>query len=335
MRVLRLHGVKDLRLHNEPRPAPTEHETLVRVQAVGICGSDLHWLDEAGIGSDRLETPLVLGHEFAGVIADGPQRGRLVAVDPAINCGQCEFCLEGSPNLCTAMRFAGGVGQDGALREYVAWPTRLLVPLPDSFTAADGAMLEPLGIALYSMDLSGFRVGMTAGVFGCGPIGLLIVQLLRAAGVTQIIATDVLPHRVEAARALGASHALPARNGEETGEILALTAERGVDVAFEVAGENSAVETAIAVAKRGGRVVLVGIPDPDQTSFTASTARRKELTLQLVRRMKHTYPRAVRLVAQGAVDLRSLVTGRFPLKDAVQAFAVAERREGIKVVVEP
>ena len=161
-----------------------------------------------------------------------------------------------------------------------------------------------------------------------------MVQLARISGATHIIASDKLPHRLQAAKSFGATNVFQAEGGKETAEILAATHRRGVDVAFEVAGENDAVETAVATAKRGARVVLVGIPADDRTAFNASTARRKGLTIKLVRRMKHTYPRAITLVEHGLVDVRSLVTHRFPLTEAKPAFVEAEKRSGLKVVIE-
>ncbi len=331
MKVLRLHGIGDLLLHEEPVPTPQADEVLVRVTAVGLCGSDLHWLGEGAIGDARLDRPLVLGHEFAGVT----DMGQRVAVDPAIPCDVCESCGEGHPNLCTALRFIGHSTEDGALREYIAVPRRCLVLLPESLTEADGAMLEPLGVALHAVDLGHLKPGMSIGVFGCGTIGLLIVQLARAAGATNIIATDPLAHRLEAARRFGATTAIVAKQVQEADPVWAATRGRGVDVAFESAGVNDAVETAIAAAKPGARVVLIGIPADDRTTFMASVARRKGLTIKLSRRMKHTYPRSIQLVASGIVDVRSLVTHRFSLSQFAHAFAVAQRREGIKVVVEP
>jgi L-iditol 2-dehydrogenase len=258
-----------------------------------------------------------------------------VAADPAINCGECEFCLEGNPNLCDNLVFAGHGTFDGSSREYMTWPTRFLYPIPDSLSDADGAMLEPLGVAIHAVDLGHLKPGTTVGVFGCGPIGLLTLQVARAAGATRIIATDKLTHRLEAAQACGASEVVLAQDGGENAEVWSATDNRGVDVAFEAAGENEAVETAIAVTRKGGRVVLGGIPADDRTAFTASTARRKGLTIKLVRRMKHTYPRAIRLVERGLVDVRSLVTHRFPLEESAKAYSVALRREGLKVIIEP
>lgn len=333
MKVLRLHSRGQLELHEETIPAPGEGEVLVRVRAVGVCGSDLHWFEEGGIGDARLEQPLVLGHEFAGEIASGVQAGRRVAVDPAIPCGQCEFCRQGNPNFCEKLRFAGHGREDGALREYLAWPEHLLYPLPDNLNEAEGAMLEPLGVALHATDLGKLRPGMSVGVYGCGPIGLLLVQLAKLCGATQVIATDKMPHRLEMACELGAEVGILVQHGDEASEVLAETGKHGVHVAFEAAGDNAAVETAIETARPGGRVVLVGIPADDRTSFSASAARRKGLTIKLCRRMKHTYPRTIDLVSRGVVDVRSLVTSSYPLEQAEQAFATANRREGVKVVI--
>ncbi len=319
MRVARLHGVGDVRVSDEPAQVPGPGEELVRVTAVGLCGSDLHWYGQAGIGDASLRRPLVVGHEFAGV-TDDQREGRRVAVDPAVPCGACDQCRAGNPNLCRALRFAGYGLEDGGLRECVAWPARCLVPLPDSIDDVGGALLEPLGVAIHAVDLGHVRAGQSVGVFGCGPIGLLVLQVARAAGATDLLVTEPLPHRLDAARGWGAQEWTPGRE---------------VDVAFECAGENGAVQDAIAAARPGGRVVLVGIPDDDRTWFAASVARRKGLTLALSRRMKHTYPRAIRLVETGRVDVHSLVTHRFPLAQAPAAFAAAQRREGLKVIVEP
>lgn len=332
MKVVRLHGQGDLRLHDEPDPIPNADEVLVRMTAVGICGSDLHWFDEGGIGHSRLDEPLILGHEFAGIIDSGYRKGERVAVDPAIPCGQCEFCLDGNPNFCTDLYFAGQANQDGALREVLPWAIRCLHPIPDSFSDEDGAMLEPLGVIIHAMDLGKVKPGMSVGVFGCGPIGLLTIQMARASGASHIYATDKLPHRLDAAREMGATIAFTA-DGEEADKILAATYGRGVDVAFEAAGANDAVEASMAAAKRGARVILIGIPSDDRVSFSASMSRRKGLTIMAVRRMRHMYPRAIQLVESGLIDIRSLVTATFPLTESVPAFEMAQQREGLKVMI--
>jgi L-iditol 2-dehydrogenase len=232
MRSIRLHGTGDLRIHEEPIPVAGEGEKLVRIKSVGVCGSDLHWFSEGEIGDAKLNQPLVLGHEFAGETEDGQR----VAIDPAIPCGHCEFCAHGHPNLCENIIFAGHGKQDGALREYASFPTRCLFLLPDSLSFADGAMLEPLGVAIHTVDLGKLKAGMTVGVFGSGPIGLMIIQMAKLSGAANIIATDKLAHRVEAAKRFGASQAFLVGNNSRLSEIRAATDGRGVDVVFEAAG---------------------------------------------------------------------------------------------------
>lgn len=329
MKVLRLHGASDIRFSEEPLPIPREGEELLRVSAVGICGSDLHWFTEGGIGDARIIRPLVLGHEFAALT----KKGVRVAVDPAIPCGKCEFCLRGDPNLCPDIRFAGHGNDDGALREYVAWDQQFIHPLPDTISDEEGALLEPLGVAIHAMDLAHIKPGMTIGVFGCGPIGLLIAQVARQVGAAKVIGTDVLPHRVEAALSMGVDQAWLVDGQLPEPVALEATGGRGVDVAFEAAGAQGAVDDAFSAVAIGGKVILAGIPDDDQTSFTASTARRKGLTIKLVRRMKSTYPRAIDLVANHRVDLISLITHRYPLADIQKGFETAVRREGLKVLI--
>jgi L-iditol 2-dehydrogenase len=328
LKVLRLHAAGDLRLHDEPDPTPAADEELVRVTAVGLCGSDRHWFAEGGIGDATLTTPLVLGHEIAGAVEHGPRRGLRVAIDPARPCLRCELCRAGRGNLCLQLRFAGHDRTDGGLRTRMAWPQRLLHPVPDSITDAEAALLEPLGIGLHAMDLGEVRMGMSAGVYGCGPIGLLLVQLLRAMGCGPIVATDLMPHRVSAAGAMGASEARLAAS--DAGDL------PSVDVAFEVAGEDAAVADAVRSVRPGGRVVLVGIPADDRTSFPASAARRKGLSLVLCRRMRAPdLPRAIRLVDAGRIQLGPLISERHTLDDAEAAFTSLVERRGLKTVIEP
>jgi len=332
MRAARLYGAGDLRLADEPAPATEPGQELVRVTAVGICGSDLHWWDEAGIGDAVITRPLVLGHEAAGVIEAGPRRGTRVAIDPAITCGTCRPCLDGYRNLCARIRFAGHGDQDGAMRELLAWPSGLLHPLPDSVTDTDGALLEPLGVAIHALDLGHVRLGARVAVVGCGPIGLLLIAVLRTAGARHIAAFEPLPHRREAALRYGADvclrpDILPADLRELVGE--------GADAVFEMAGTADAVTLSMAAARPGGRVVLGGIPSDDRIAFEASTARRKGLTIAMVRRMNNTYGRAIALAAAGSFSLAPLVTDRFGLASAGPAFGIAAKRKGLKVIIEP
>jgi L-iditol 2-dehydrogenase len=330
VRVVRLHARGDVRLHDEDPPVAGPDETLVRITDVGICGSDLHWFEEGGIGDAQLTRPLVLGHEIGGVVDDGPLTGTSVAVDPAIPCGRCRQCRAGHRNLCPTIRFAGHGTQDGGLRELMAWPTALLHPLPEALSTEVGAVLEPLGVAIHSLDLARLRIAASVAVIGCGPIGLLLIEAALASGAALVVAVEPLPHRQAAARHRGAD---PVLSPDEVTERLP---DLDVDVAVETAGNDDAVQHAMALVRPGGRVVLAGIPDDDRTSFPASLARRKGLTISLVRRMKDdVYERGIRLVGNGRVDAASLVTARFPLEKAAAAFEMAAGRTGLKVLIQP
>ncbi|MEO3930950.1 zinc-binding dehydrogenase [Micromonosporaceae bacterium B7E4] len=215
------------------------------------------------------------------------------------------------------MIFAGHGGCDGGLRQLMAWPDDRLGPLPDSLSDDEGALLEPLGVAVRAVDLGHLRVASAVGVVGCGPIGLFLVQLARLAGATRVLAADPLPHRLAAAVTFGAE---PITDHDQS----------TADVVFEVGGTDGAVDTSLRLARPGARVVLVGIPDGDRTSFSASVARRKGLTLVMSRRMGEVYPRTIALATSGRLDLSSLVSGAYPLSDIATA-----ARTGLKVVVHP
>jgi L-iditol 2-dehydrogenase len=331
MKAARLYAPGDIRVEEIPEPAPPgPGEVLLAVTAVGICGSDLHYYREGGIGGLNLEEPLILGHEFAGRIeAVGPgvslPVGARVAAEPGRSCGHCQPCLEGHPNLCPAVHFCGSPPVDGALRERMLYPASLLFPLPAEISDAEGAALEPLGIGLHALGLTRVQPGRTVAVLGAGPIGLMLVLLSRAAGATEIIVTEPVPHRREAALRLGATAVLdPAVESVGTA-IRRLTGGRGVDVVFEAAGAPDTPAEAVDAVRPGGSVVLVGIPADDRVIFSHAVARRKGLTLRFARRMKHTYPRVIALVSSRRVDLRPLLTHHFPLIAAAEAFRIADQ----------
>lgn len=342
MRAMLVHGPRDVRPGDLPLPEPGPGQVLVRVKAVGICGSDVHNYVYGEIGGARIQEPLIIGHELSGVVealgpgVDGPPVGTPVAVDPNISCGQCEFCQEGSPNICRQVRFFGVAPHHGGLREYLTHPADLVFPLPEGMTFDEGAILEPMGVALYSVGLADVHLGDRVAVLGCGPIGLLSVQLVRNSGAAEIVASDLVVERLGAARRFGADMAWNASCEDVVARIMDHTRGRGVDVAIETAGAPEAVEQAMEVAKPGGTVVLVGIPDEDRISFRASTARRKGLTIRLDRRMKHTYPRCIALAQAGRVNLRALATHHFPLERLEEAFDLVIRRaDGVlKAIIE-
>ncbi|HEY6628531.1 MAG TPA: alcohol dehydrogenase catalytic domain-containing protein [Acidimicrobiia bacterium] len=318
----RLVGVRRLEQVEAPVPDPGPGEVLIRVLAMGLCGSDAHWFREGGIGDATIpQGGVIPGHEFCGVIESGPRQGERVAIDPAIPCLECEECARGKLNLCLRMRFAGHGSTDGALRRHLVWPERCLVSLPDSVPDDEGALLEPLGIALHATDLGDVGVSDATGVIGCGPIGLLVISALFAQGVKTILAAELLDHRLAVARELGAER---------------WSDDSGLDVVFDCAGTDESLHTALEALAPGGRVVMVGVPDGDRTSFVASLARRKEASLLTCRRMlPEDLERAAALAGAGEVDLGALITHRFPMSSAHSAFETLVARTGIKVVVLP
>ncbi len=332
MKAIRLHGARDLRLEELPEhPAPNAGEALIQVRAVGICGSDLHMYQDGRIGDTAFTSPLIIGHEFMGeVIAvgndarDGNQQplqpGQRVAVDPQTPCYHCEACEQGHPNLCLNHTFAGVFPDNGALQERMIVRARNCFPLPDSISDAGGALLEPLGIALHSLNLSKVGLAHSAAVIGCGPVGLLIIRLLKLAGASPIYAFDCFPWRVEKALELGADQAWVVGEHDAVKQVMDATGGRGVDVAFEAAWADKTVQQAADMARYGGRVILVGIPGDDNLQLQHSTARRKGLTLKLVRRMKHTYARTIHMAAKGMVDLDALVSHTVSLDETAAAF---------------
>jgi L-iditol 2-dehydrogenase len=340
---VRLHGPRDLRVDklSEPKP-PGPHQVLVRVEATGICGSDLHTYLDAKIGDTVLKSPLILGHEFAGTVEQigdsvtDVRVGMRVAVDPAQPCGACELCLRGHPNLCTSLHFCGLYPDHGCLCERIIVPEKTCVPLPDSFDAETGALLEPLGVAIHAVGLSKAGSGESAVIIGAGPIGLLILQVAKAAGMNPIYVVEQLPWRLHLAEKLGGI-AIDSGRVDPREKIMVATLGRGVDVVFEVAWADQSIQLAAEVSRPGGKLILVGIPRGDELAMHHSTARRKGLTILLSRRMKHTYSRAISLVEDGKVDVKCLVSHRFPLNQTPAAFEMnADYRDHVvKVMILP
>jgi L-iditol 2-dehydrogenase len=347
MLAARLHGQCDLRVEPVPHPGPPgPGEVLLRVSATGICGSDLHSYQDARIGDTPIQGPLVLGHEFsARVEAVGPesldgnfdplQPGRRVAVDPAQPCGRCDLCEHGHPNLCRRLHFCGNYPDGGSLCEWMHMPAHSCFPVPDSVDDVQAALLEPLGVALHAVDLAKVRVGHSAAVIGAGPIGLLLLQMLKLAGADPIFVTERLPWRLRRAGEYGG---VPVEHegGKCVSRIASETSGRGVNVVIEAAWGDRSVEEGAEMACLGGRLVVVGISGADRFEMKQSSARRKGLTILMSRRMKLTYPRAIRLAKSGRIDLSGLVSHRFPLSQAAEAFRLnaAYQDNVLKAVVQ-
>ncbi len=336
MKAVHLVSANNLQLLDiEDPPAPKSGEVLIEILSVGICGSDLHMYETAAIGTIQITEPMILGHEFsARIIAVSPDAknengeslevGMRVAVEPHVSCGACEQCLEGNPNLCPTHYFYGVFPDHGALCERMIVRESNCFPIPDSVSNDSGALLEPLGVAIHSLDLAKLRIGDSVAIIGCGSIGSLIARLALMAGASKVYAFDLLKWRTDFAKQWGVE-AYTVNPHDAPALINDLTNGRGVDVAIEAAWSNHTVEQSVQMVRYGGRLVMVGIPPDDHFSFGHSLARRKGLTIRLARRMKHTYPRAIALASGNSplVPLDDLASHLFPLDDCPSAFQQA------------
>ncbi len=317
-----------------------DSDVLIEVKSVGVCGSDVHYYEHGRIGSQVMEYPYILGHETAGVVLEvGLKVGRVkpgdrVVVEPGISCGKCEACLEGLQNLCPEVRYLAcgdERGLEGCLKEYLVMPEDNFFHLPDNISFEEGTLIEPLSISLYGVNISDLEAGQSAAVFGSGPMGLTALASARAHGAALTFATDLIDERVEMARAMGADHAFNPQKTDVVEEIMEKTGGRGVDVAFEAAGEQETMDHAVKTLKLGGRLVIIGIPaTSDHIGLLAEPARRKGLVIKNVRRQVRSVEKAIELVHGGMVNVKRLITHRFTLEETGQAFEILSNyRDGV------
>jgi len=320
-RALFIHGAGDIRIRDYSPRVPESHETMVDVAAVGICGSDLHYYKDGGIGGAKISEPFIPGHEFsAHVTEDIPEknieRGELVAVDPSTPCHACEWCERAYHNLCPSVMFLGAPPYHGAMTGTLPVPKSALIKLPQDTTAEQGAMLEPLGVCIHAVDLAKPRLMETIAVLGCGGVGLGIIQLLVNTGFHKIIAIDPQKHRADMAASTGAS-----ATGLNTDIVKEATNGRGCDLVIEATNSPDGMADAILSASIGARIIFVGIPDEDTYSqFSAAQARRRGLDIRFSRRMGHVYERAIELVQHSHIDVEALISHRFSLEESEAAF---------------
>jgi L-iditol 2-dehydrogenase len=341
MRAAELIAPLTFRLTDMPIEDPGPGEVQVRIEAVGVCGSDLHAYSEGAVGSTPNLYPMVLGHEPAGRIVKtgagvtGPAKGDRGALEPALYCYHCEFCLSGHHNVCANIRFLSSPHLPGFFRELVNLPVANFRPIPTGMSFEDATLAEPLAIALHSLHLASIRPGETVAVIGAGPIGLLTIAALRAAHAGRIWAVEPLAHRRELAQGIGADVAIEA--GEAAEEILRETGQRGVDCAIDCAAGEHTTGQAVQLTRNAGRIALTGIHSAPLVSLDGSAMRRKELTIFNVRRSNHETREALELLQAHAEWFAPLLTHTKDIEHIGEAFAIASQyREGVgKMIVRP
>lgn len=344
MKAAFLTGVRTIEIREIPAPKIVrDDDVLVRSQAVGVCGSDLHYYLSDRVGGDRVSYPFIPGHECAGVVEEVGRAvtrvkpGDAVVIDPAVSCGACDQCRTGRPHTCRKLLFLGHYGElTGGMAELAVAPERNCVPLPGKMTVVQGALAEPLSIALYAAGLGGSVRGKSAAVLGTGPIGLCLIMALKAEGSGPVYATEIVEARLAAAGKAGADWTgNPDR--EDIVESIRSRESLGLDIAFESCGEQSALDQAIDVLKPGGTLVVVGIPLEPRVTFDSSKVRRREIRVQNVRRQNKCLERAVGMIHAGRVKPDFLATHFFKLDQAREAYeTAAARRDGVlKAIVTP
>ena len=343
MRALLLSEYGRLDVVDVPMPRPGEEEILIRVEACGICGSDVHGYDGT---SGRRIPPLIMGHEAAGTIAAvGAHVKRLhigerVTFDSTVYCGKCAYCLRGEVNLCDHRQVLGvstpDFRREGAFAEYVVVPQHIVYPVPGEMAFEHAAMIEPLAVAVHAVALSKVDGATVALVLGAGMIGLLVVQALRQAGCKQVFVVDLDETRLGLATELGATHTINAKTQDARAEIERLTGGKGVDVALEAVGSTPTVRTAIESVRKGGRVTLIGNVVPT-VEIPLQIVVSRELTLQGTAASAGEYPRCIEMVAKGEINLTPLITAIAGLEDGSEWFERLHKREPnlMKIVLKP
>lgn len=323
-----------------PYPVPSKGEVLVRVEHVGICGSDLHYYEQGAIGDFKVSFPFVLGHEAAGTVVEIGEGvtdlavGDRVAMEPGKTCGQCIYCKTGRYNLCPDVEFFATPPIDGVFCEYVAHPASLCFRLPENMDTIEGALIEPLAVGFHAANQGGARLGQKAVVMGAGCIGLMTLLALKAFGVTEVYVVDVMENRLAKAKELGAAGIINGKEQDAVEELMRATAGKGMDLCIDTAGSQITMNQCIGAAAKGAAVVFVGYSAQDQVSLDINNALNKELTFKTVFRYRNLYPLAIEAVSQG-LNVKGVVTDFFKFDDVRKAMdlSVSNKAEIVKAVL--
>ena len=334
-------GIGKMGFEQRPIPKPKDDEVLVKLEYVGICGSDMHYYETGAIGNYIVKPPFVLGHEPGGVVTEVGKNvkhlkvGDRVALEPGKTCGHCEFCRQGKYNLCPDVIFFATPPVDGVFQEYVAHEADLCFKLPENVSTLEGALIEPLAVGFHAANQGDAHVGQTAVVFGAGCIGLCSLLALISHGVTNVILIDVMQKRLDKALELGASHVINSSKEDPVKKILELTGGMGADLAIECAGLEITTNQAIHAVKKGSNIVLVGYSKSGKLTLEISLALDKEITFKTVFRYRHIYQMAIEAVASGKINLKGIVTNYFNLDDIQEAMdkSVSDKANIVKSVV--
>lgn len=332
-----LTGIRQMELREVPDPVLSNpHDVKIRLLVLGVCGSDIHYYTTGRIGSQVVSYPFTVGHECAGeIIETGSEvtrvkKGDIVAVEPAMWCGTCDQCLSGRHHTCRNLKFLGCPGQaEGSLSEQIVMPERNCFPLPANLNADHGAISEPLSIGLYSVIKAGDIKGKNIGILGFGPIGMSVMLAAKNSTAEKIYVTDKIDSRLSLALKENVTWSGNPLNSNIV-EGIREREPQGLDVVFECCGQQEAADQAIDLLKPGGKLVIVGIPEFAHWTFSVDNTRRRELSIQFIRRQLDSVETSLSLMSRGVIDISNMITHRFPFSGAREAFdLVAGYEDGV------
>jgi L-iditol 2-dehydrogenase len=337
MKAQMLTGLRAFECRQLPTP-PIVHPTdvLLKIEYVGVCGSDVHYYETGRIGSQVVQYPYQVGHECsATVMQTGPavkglHAGQSVAVEPALPCHHCDQCLSGRPHTCRTLKFLGCPGQiPGCLSEFLVMPAECCLPIDGKITLQQGVLCEPFAIGVYAVEQSALASQMTAAILGAGPIGLSCLAAAGVQGARRVYMTEIIPERVAIAQQAGADWVGNPKSDDIVAKITSFHPE-GLDVVYECAGQQETIDQALKLLKPGGTLLLIGIPREDKIYFCPDLMRRKEITVINVRRQNHCTQKAIDLVAEKKVSIDYMITHTFDFEHTAEAFElVASYRDGV------
>lgn len=335
-----LTDVKKVEIRSVEVPDPQDNEVQVQIEYVGICGSDVHFFEHGCIGTKVVTFPFILGHECSGKIVkigagvSGFALNDTVALEPGIPCGRCEFCKDGRYNICPDVEFMAAPPVNGALAEYINYPSHMVFKLPPNVSSLEGALVEPLAVGMHAAKQGGVMPGKSVIILGAGCIGLTTLLACRSMGASHIIVTDLYDKRLEKASELGATHVVNVSSGNIIENLRAMTGGEGYDLVFETAGTNTTASQTGYIVRRGGTIVMVG-NIPGETPFNFRNLTINEATLKTVFRYRNIYPTAIDEISAGRIHVQGIVTDEYEFEDTHAAFerSLHDKENSVKVVV--
>ncbi len=334
-------GLNKMEMREVEVPSIKDNEVLVKLEYVGICGSDVHYLEHGSIGDFVVDGDFILGHECAGeVVGLGSNvthlnLGDKVALEPGCTCGQCEFCKTGKYNLCPDVEFLATPPYHGCLENYIAFPANMCFKLPVNITTKEGALVEPLAVGMHAAAQGNVKLGDSVVILGSGCIGLVTLLACKAYGATDITVVDVMPKRLEYAMKLGATRVINAKEEDAAAKMDEVTKGNGVDVVIETAGSKITIKQTAYLVKRGGTIVLVGMAPEDIIEYNFAKIMAKEASIQSVFRYRNIYPKAIKAISEGIIDVSGIVTHEFDFEDTAKAFdfVINNKNDVVKAVI--